>query len=204
MATVLLAIGDSALRRLCEQTLAGAGHATVEISRPLELLDIGSRLRGDAVVVDGSRLGREALRAGAPDYAGRLIGLGVGSQDLATTLELPAMARGIRDAVQRVTFVAAPERSNLALEPGRRVASANGREVALSRTEYQLLDALLSRRGGVVTLDEAMESLWGAGDWTRNLSLLRAHMRNLRLKLAQVGLANAVRSRRGKGYALAL
>jgi hypothetical protein len=29
-------------------------------------------------------------------------------------------------------------------------------------------------------------------------------MRNLRLKLAQVGLANAVRSRRGKGYALAL
>jgi DNA-binding response OmpR family regulator len=49
-----------------------------------------------------------------------------------------------------------------------------------------------------------MEALWGAGDWSRNLSLLRAHMRNLRLKLAQVGLANAVRSRRGKGYALAL
>jgi DNA-binding response OmpR family regulator len=84
------------------------------------------------------------------------------------------------------------------------VARANGREVALSRTEYQLLDALLTRRGDVVTLDEAMESFWGAGDWSRNLSLLRAHMRNLRLKLAQVGLPNAVRSRRGKGYALAL
>jgi DNA-binding response OmpR family regulator len=92
----------------------------------------------------------------------------------------------------------------LTLEAGRRVARANGREVALTRTEAQLLDALLSRRGGVVTLDEAMESLWGAGDWTRNLSLLRAHMRNLRLKLAQVGLANVVRSRRGRGYTLAL
>jgi hypothetical protein len=49
-----------------------------------------------------------------------------------------------------------------------------------------------------------MEALWGAGDWSRHLALLRAHMRNLRLKLAQLGLANAVRSRRGKGYALAL
>ncbi len=93
---------------------------------------------------------------------------------------------------------------SLTLEPGLRVARANKREVGLSRTEYQLLDALLSRRGGVVSLDEAMESLWGAGDWSRNLSLLRAHMRNLRLKLAQVGLVNAVQSRRGKGYALAL
>jgi DNA-binding response OmpR family regulator len=92
---------------------------------------------------------------------------------------------------------------SLSLEPSRRVARANGREVALTRSEYQLLDALMSRRGSVVMLEEAMETLWGAGDWSRNLTLLRAHMRYLRLKLAQVGMPNAIRSRRGKGYALA-
>jgi DNA-binding response OmpR family regulator len=203
MATVLLAIGDSALRRLCEQSLSGAGHATVEITRALEMLDIGSRLRGDAVVVDGSQLGRDAVRAGAADYAGRLIGLGVDSPALAATLELPVTARSVADTVRTVTRET-PEPASLTLEPGRRVARANGREVALTRSEYQLLETLLGRRGGVVLLDEAMEALWGAGDWSRNLSLLRAHMRNLRLKLAQVGLANAVRSRRGKGYVLAV
>ncbi|HEU0072931.1 MAG TPA: winged helix-turn-helix domain-containing protein [Dehalococcoidia bacterium] len=203
MATVLLAIGDSALRRLCEQSLSGAGHATVEITRALELLEIGSRLRGDAVLVDGSQLGRDAVRAGAADYAGRLIGLGVDSPALAATLELPVTARGVADTVRTVTRET-PEPASLTLEPGRRVARANGREVALTRSEYQLLETLLGRRGGVVLLDEAMEALWGAGDWSRNLSLLRAHMRNLRLKLAQVGLANAVRSRRGKGYVLAV
>ena len=203
MATVLLAIGDAALRRLCEQALTGAGHATLEIARPLQLLDIGSRLRGDVVVVDATQLGRDALRAGAADFAGRSIGLGVVSPGLAAALELPVGARDVADAVWKLTALATGETS-LALEPGRRVARANGREVALTRSEYQLLDALLSRRGDVVSLDEAMESLWGAGDWSRNLSLLRAHMRNLRMKLAQVGLANAVRSRRGKGYALGL
>jgi DNA-binding response OmpR family regulator len=201
MATVLLAVGDPALRRLCEEALRGAGHATVEITRALQLLDIGSRLRGDAVVADASSLGRESLRAGAADYAGRLIGLGVDSG--ASTVELPLSARGVTDAVRVVTREA-PEQTALSLEPSLRVARANGREVALTRIEYQLLEALLDRRGNVVSLDEAMEALWGAGDWSRNLSLLRAHMRNLRLKLAQVGLANAVRSRRGRGYALSL
>jgi hypothetical protein len=203
MATVLLAVGDSALRSICKQALAGAGHATVELTRALELLDLGSRLRGDAVVVDGSTLGRDALRAGCAGYDGRLVGLGVTSSQLAAEVELPVTARGIRDAVRHVTRET-PEKEDLALEPGRRVVRANGSEVALTRIEYQLLDALMSRRGSVVSLDEAMEALWGAGDWSRNLSLLRAHMRNLRLKLAQVGMPNAVRSRRGKGYALAL
>jgi hypothetical protein len=203
MATVVLAIGNDRLRRVCQESLSNAGHATVAIERALELLHIETRFRGDVVLVDGTRLGLDALRAGEIDFAGRLVGLGIEARGLAATLTLPLAARQVVDAVHRVAVVPV-EAPVLTLEPGRRVARANGREVALTRTEAQLLDALLSRRGGVVTLDEAMEALWGAGDWTRNLTLLRAHMRNLRLKLAQVGLANAVRSRRGRGYALAL
>jgi DNA-binding response OmpR family regulator len=203
MATVILALGDRTLREFCAEALRHAGHAVVEITRPLALLDLETRLRADAVLVDASALGRDALRAGAIDFAGRLIGVGIAGRAFASSLTLPLEARQLVDAVRSLA-VAPAEASMLTLEAGRRVARANGREVALTRTEAQLLDALLSRRGGVVTLDEAMESLWGAGDWTRNLSLLRAHMRNLRLKLAQVGLANAVRSRRGRGYALAL
>ena len=138
MATVLLAIGDGPLRRWCAQALTGAGHATVELTRALELLDLDSRLQGDALLVDGSELGRDALRVGHADYAGCLIGLGVTSQDLAATVEMPLTIRGVRDAVVQVSTVT-PQEASLSLEPGLRVARANGREVALSRTEYQLL-----------------------------------------------------------------
>ncbi len=99
------------------------------------------------------------------------------------------------------------EPAALSVEASRRVARANGREVALTRAEYQLLAALLSRHGGLISREEAMEAMeavWGGGEWPRNLTLLRAHVRNLRLKLTQLGLANAVRSSRGRGYALAL
>jgi DNA-binding response OmpR family regulator len=203
MATVVLAIGDKQLRLLCREALPQAGHATVVIDRPLELLQLETRFSADVVLVDGSPLGIDALRVARIDFAGRLIGLGVEDRGVAATVALPLSARQVVDAVHRVAVVPS-EAPVLTLEAGRRVARANGREVALTRTEVQLLEALLGRRGGVVTLDEAMEALWGAGDWTRNLTLLRAHMRNLRLKLAQVGLANAIRSRRGRGYALAL
>ena len=80
MATVLLAIGDGPLRRWCAQALTGAGHATVEVTRAMGLLDLGSRWRGDA-----SDPGRNALRVGHADYAACLIGLGVTSQDLRTS-----------------------------------------------------------------------------------------------------------------------
>jgi hypothetical protein len=200
MATVLLAIGDSALRRLCLGQLTRAGHDAVVAQRALQVLDIGTKVLVHVLMVDDTALGRDALSVG---IARLRVGLGLQHGRLDRTLPLPLSGPEIAAAVNQLTPVMSPAGA-LTLEPGRRVARANGREVALTRTEYQLLDTLVSRRGGVVALDEAMEALWGAGDWSRNLSLLRAHMRNLRLKLAQLGLSNAVRSRRGKGYALAL
>jgi hypothetical protein len=165
-------------------------------------LDVASKARVHVLVADDTSLGREAATASS-FFAPHRIGLGLEQPHVDRTLPLPLSGPEIVDAVERLA-PALTSPGLLALEPGRRVARANGREVALTRSEYQLLEALLSRGGGVVALDEAMETLWGAGDWSRNLSLLRAHMRNLRLKLVQVGLANAVRSRRGKGYVLAL
>jgi DNA-binding response OmpR family regulator len=203
VATVILAVGDRPLRDLCEAALAHAGHVTIHVERGLELLTLKTRLRGDVVLADASRLGRDAARAGAVPFANRMVGLGFGAPGV-LSLALPLQDWQVVDAVERLSGATLDPRAGLALEPGRRVARANGREVALSRTEYQLLEALLTHRGRELSLDEAMEAIWGAGEWSRNVGLLRAHMRNLRLKLAQIGLANAVRSLRGRGYALAV
>jgi DNA-binding response OmpR family regulator len=200
MATVLLAVGDSELLRLCKGQLTRVGHDVLVARRPLQALDIANKLRVNVLVADDTVLGRDATSVAV---GMGVLGLGLAGPRVHQTIELPVVGPEVVNGVEQLAPRAFQEAA-LALDSGRRVARANGREVALTRSEYQLLDALLSRSGGVVLLEEAMETLWGAGDWSRNLSLLRAHMRNLRLKLAQVGLANAIRSRRGKGYALAV
>ena len=108
------------------------------------------------------------------------------------------------ELVERLVGSVSSTGASLTLDASRRVARANGREVDLTRTEFRLLEALYGHRGREITQDEALEAAWGAGDWSGNVAVLRAHMRNLRLKLAQIGLPNAVRSLRGRGYALSL
>jgi len=200
MATVLLAIGDSELRQLCQGQLERAGHDVLFARRPLQTLGIADKLRVHVLLVDDTSLGRDTASV---SLGMRVFGLGLDHPRVQERVDLPVTGPEVVGIVEKLA-PATPVDASLSLEPSRRVARANGREVALTRSEYQLLDALLSRRGSIVLLEEAMETLWGAGDWSRNLTLLRAHMRNLRLKLAQVGLANVVRSRRGKGYVLAL
>ena len=203
MATVILALGDPALQRLCERELSKVGHSPVAISRPLELIDLDKRVRGDVLLVDGSSLGRDAARAGAVAYANRFVGLAVEAPGV-QSLSLPLEPWRLIDAVERLCGAQPLPGGGLTLDASRRVARASGREVALTRTEFQLLEALQAHRGREISQDEAMEAVWGAGDWSGSIGVLRAHVRNLRLKLAQIGLANAVRSLRGRGYALAV
>jgi DNA-binding winged helix-turn-helix (wHTH) protein len=199
MATVVLALGDSALRRLCEVELPRNGHTPLALSRALELLHVSRRLTSGLVLVDDTALGRDAVRACDGQYAA---GLGLEHPSLRASLALPVTGAQVVELVERLVEALTPAAHDMSLDPNRRVVRANGREVDLTRTEYQLLDALYRHRGRELTQEEALEAAWGPGDWMGNLGVLRAHVRNLRLKLAQVGLPNAVRSRRGRGYSL--
>ena len=199
MATVILAIGDSTLRRLCQSALDKAGHTSLPVSRPLQALDTAIKVLPQAMLVDDTSLGRDTLTV----WRGRsTAGLGLEHADIGVSLPLPVTATQVVELVERLVGVALASGIALTLDASRRVARANGREVDLTRTEFRLLEALYGHRGREIAQDEALEAAWGAGDWSGNVAVLRAHMRNLRLKLAQIGLPNAVRSLRGRGYAL--
>jgi DNA-binding response OmpR family regulator len=202
MATVVLAIGDSTLRRLCQSTLDRAGHVTIPVARPLEVLDVAFRIQPDALLADGTSLGKEAVTAWGGWRPIVRIGLGMDHEKLAASLTLPVTGNQVLQTVEGMLGAAPAGSDGLALDAARRVARANAREVDLTRTEFQLLQALHAARGRQLSQDEALAAAWGPGDWSGNVGVLRAHVRNLRLKLAQVGLPNAVRSLRGKGYAL--
>lgn len=78
---------------------------------------------------------------------------------------------------------------------------ANGREVILTRTEFRLLEYLLQRLPEEIPIPQLVSEVWGFSADTSTSDLVRVHIRNLRLKLQQIGLPDAIRSRRGRGYA---
>lgn len=203
MTTVLLALGDPDLRAACVSQLDSAGVASLVLQRPLAALSLAPKVRWDAVVVDGTPLGRETLASLPPsDPRATIIGLGaVSGVDWA--LALPLQAAQLRQALGRNgNGVYRSDRSDLTLEQSRRLAQANGLEVVLTRTEYRLLSALFEHRPHEVSLGDLLEAVWGTREGVGAAELVRTHVRNLRQKLAKIGLGEAVRAKRGRGYAL--
>ena len=104
--------------------------------------------------------------------------------------------------IEALARPAAPRRLGLTLDPQRRLARVDGREAALTRIEFRLLEALYERRPDDLSLERLLESVWGTTAGVGTAELVRTHVRNLRQKLGQVGLPDAIRSHRGHGYAL--
>jgi hypothetical protein len=206
VATILLAIGDSALRSACIAQLEAAGHAPVLLDRPLAALTLTRRVAWDAACVDGSRLGRATLGLLPATSPSPVVGLGVDDRALQSSIVLPLEAERLLSTLELVMSggEAALQAGALRLDRSRRLALSSGREVALTRTEFRLLEVLFERQPGEVGLLEVLSSVWGYTEGRGTSELVRAHVRNLRAKLAEIGLPDAVRSRRGRGYALAV
>ena len=197
MTTVLLALGDRVLRDACSAALHGEGHTTLVLDRPLAALSLASKVSWQVMLVDDTSLGREASRTAGTDRP--VLGIGATSPDVLETLPLPLEADRLIEALVRP---AAPRRLGLTLDALRRLARVDGDEVALTRIEFRLLEVLYERRPEDISLERLLESVWGTTAGVGTAELVRTHVRNLRQKLSQVGLPDAIRSHRGHGYAL--
>jgi DNA-binding response OmpR family regulator len=89
----------------------------------------------------------------------------------------------------------------LELDVGLRLVHCGGRNVHLTRLECRLLEYLMRSEGRVVRPDELLERVWGFQPGTGGGEVLRAHLRNLRRKLAFVGVAgDVILTLPGRGY----
>ncbi len=77
----------------------------------------------------------------------------------------------------------------------------DGGDTVLSKNEMLILSFLYSRRGKIVTRDELMTDLWNNSEYL-NDNALTVNISRLRCKLADVGLENAIETRKGQGYIL--
>jgi DNA-binding response OmpR family regulator len=88
---------------------------------------------------------------------------------------------------------------DLTLDPAAHTAHRRGRPLALTRTEFKLLECLLRRPGRVVTRHALIQSLWG---FERDVeaNTLDAFVRLLRQKIDLVNEPTLIRTVRGVGY----
>ena len=79
---------------------------------------------------------------------------------------------------------------------------ADGREVALSATEYRLLEHLLRHAEAIVSRDQLAEHVWG-GDYDPFSNVADVYVGYLRRRLRDAGLARPlIHTVRGMGYML--
>ncbi|SDD61089.1 response regulator transcription factor [Nocardioides lianchengensis] len=81
---------------------------------------------------------------------------------------------------------------------GRR-AFKDGEELALTRTEFDLLTELMRSPARVWSRETLLRSVWGT-DWSTDTHLVEVHIGNLRRKLGETKDTKYVRTVRGVGY----
>ena len=83
-----------------------------------------------------------------------------------------------------------------------RVATARGRQLALTPKEYALLELLMRRHGHVLSRGAIFEQLYES-DSDASDSVIEVLMSTLRAKLTAAGVEKFIETRRGFGYVVA-
>ena len=139
----------------------------------------------------------------------RVVGLSVGADDYVIKPFFPREVSARISAVARrarapIADSALPERvfGDLRIETEARRVTVAGEEVALTKKEFDLLDAITSRPKIVHTREMLRERLWGA-DWFGDDHVVDVHVANLRKKIDGERRDSRIETVRGVGFRLA-
>lgn len=84
---------------------------------------------------------------------------------------------------------------------GGKISSEGSGETELTRNELHILRLLVSMQGKIVTREKIMEELWDNESFVDD-NTLTVNMTRLKSKLEQIGIVNAITTKRGMGYIL--
>ncbi|HDP78882.1 MAG TPA: response regulator transcription factor [Mesotoga infera] len=124
------------------------------------------------------------LKSGADDYLPKPFVI----EELLARIEAVLRRKG---KVERISY------HELMLDFQSREASVSGEPLQLSRTEFDLLAALLSNAGIVMSKERLLEKVWGSEDWG-NPNVVEVYINYLRKKLGKTG--ERIKTVRGSGY----
>ena len=217
---ILVVEDEPRMAELLRQGLAEEGHAVTVALDGREGLSIAEHESFDLLLLDVMLPGADGFtivrrlrsrrnqtpilmltaRDATPDV---VEGLNLGADDYMTKpfafdeLFARVRAAGRRGPVARPVIL---EVGDLQLNQGTREVRRGARPIALTRTEYAILDLLMRNAGRVISRDTLIENIWGHGDIESNT--LDAFMRLLRAKVEAPGEPKLLHTVRGVGFSL--
>jgi two-component system, OmpR family, KDP operon response regulator KdpE len=216
---VLVCDDEQQILRALRVILRDAGFEALPASTGEEALDVAAVEHPDAAIIDLllpdidgvevcrqlrswsdmplivlSAVGEEdakvrALAAGADDYVTKPFG----PRELIARLR--ANLRRVAPDPEQATI----NTDGLEIDLARRTVVADGAEVHLTPTEFDLLRLLARNRGRLMTHRDLLVSVWGPG-YGQDTQVLRAHIANLRRKIEPADGPRYIRTEPGVGY----
>jgi two-component system response regulator MtrA len=221
-ARILLVEDDPSIREVTALGLRAAGFDVLTAADGAEGVDRWRREQPDLVLLDvmlprldGLEVCRQIRRESTVpivmltargDTIDVVVGLETGADDYVTKpFEMPELVARLRAALRRRGRDAASEPQILVLGSLRidvdgRTVSRDGHEIALTRTEFDLLVELAQRPGQVLTREVLLDRIWGY-DFLGDSRLVDVAMGRLRAKVeTDPAVPELLLTVRGAGY----
>jgi two-component system response regulator MprA len=219
-ARVLVAEDDRGVRESLVRGLRLEGYEVAAVNDGARALDAVQAEVPDVVVLDvmmpvldGLAACRELRRhhAALPillltarhEVGDRVAGLDAGADDyVVKPYAMSELAARLRALLRRTSVSGAQEAivvGDLVVDPAARMAWRDGRELALTKTEFDLLELLVFNAGVVLSRDTIYERIWGY-DFETTSRALDVYVGYLRQKTEGLGESRLVHTMRGVGY----
>jgi two-component system, OmpR family, response regulator MprA len=219
---IMIADDEAAIRESLERVLQVEGYDTSTVANGLAVLDGVGGDAPDLLILDVMmpRLGGletcRRLRAAGRDLpvlmltardqvSDRVAGLDAGADDyLPKPFDLGELRARLRALLRRADGGASPAPlrvGDLRLDRDRHGACVGAAFVALTYTEFQLLELLMINAGTVLEHGVIYDRVWGY-DFGPEANSLRVYIGYLRRKLAAAGAPPLIHTVRGVGYVL--
>jgi two-component system, OmpR family, response regulator MprA len=215
---ILLAEDDRAVRDSLQRLLRFEGYSVEAVSDGAQAVDVRNEEDFDLIIldwmmpeVDGLAVCRYVRRCGddtpllmltaKTDTSDRVAGLDAGADDYLTKpFEADELLARVRALLRRGNRESSTLRlEDLVVDVAGRRATRDGRDLALTKIEFDLLAELVNNSGTVLSPTQLYERIWGY-DFGPDSKNLTVYVGYLRRKLEDGGASRLIHTVRGVGY----
>ena len=221
MQKIMIVEDDQAIREELALLLENEGYAPIVGEDFSTILEQAGRECPDLVLLDVGLPGRDGFslcanlrksvkapvifvtsRSSSLDEV-RALSLG-GDDYITKPYSIPVLLARIKAVLRRSGATDGTdvlEAAGLCLSLTKGTVSVSGQTAELTRNELQILTCLMAHAGQIVSRADLIETLWDNRIYIDD-NTLSVNMTRLRTKLAEIGLPDAIKTRRGMGYQL--
>lgn len=222
MPKIMIIEDAPAIREELALLLENEGYIPLSVTNFDDIPGQAVRERPDLILLDIGLPGKDgftlcaALRRAVPTPvifvtsrdagADEVRALSLGGDDYITKpYSVPVLLARIKAVLRRSSGDLEPsdilDAGGLRLSLTKGTVSANGNTAELTRNELQILACLMAHAGQIVSRADLIDALWDNQIYIDD-NTLSVNMTRLRAKLADLGLPDAIKTRRGMGYQL--